>query len=91
MTDLALDALATFRLSKLIVDDVILDGPRNRFVDRMTAAGHPKLVWLAGCPWCVSPYVAVAVIVARRVFPRAWPACARVLAFSAVAGILSER
>lgn len=91
MTDLALDCLATFRLARLATEDAIFDAPRNRFVDRMNAAGHDKVAYLATCSWCTSVTIAAAVVVARRAFPRAWPACARVLAFSAVAGILSER
>lgn len=91
MTDLTLDALSVFRLARLATEDAIFDDRRNAFVDRMNATGHDKLAYLATCTWCTSAYVAVAVVVARRAFPRAWPACARVLAFSAVAGILSER
>lgn len=91
MTDLALDALAVFRLTHLVVDDAILDTPRNALVDRLNGEGHAKLAYLVSCPWCVSPYVAVGVVVARRLFPKAWSLCARVLAFSAITGILSER
>lgn len=91
MTDLALDALSVFRLARLATEDAIFDGPRNRFVDRMNAAGHDKVAYLATCNWCSSIWAGAAVVIARRVFPRVWPACARVLAFSAVAGILSER
>lgn len=91
MTDLALDALAVFRISRLLTDDAILDAPRSRYVDRMTERGHENLAYLATCGWCVSAHVAFGVVVARRLFPLAWSPVARALAFSAVAGILSER
>lgn len=41
------------------------------------------------CPWCLSPYVAVAVLAARRFVPRLWGPVAAVLAASAVTGLLS--
>lgn len=91
MTDLLLDALSVYRLTKLAVDDAIFDTQRNAFVDRMKAAEHDKLAYLATCYWCTSVSIGFAVVVARRLFPRLWSYCARALAFSAAAGILSER
>lgn len=41
------------------------------------------------CPWCNSPYVAVAVLAARRFAPRLWGPVAWVLAASAVTGLLT--
>jgi hypothetical protein len=90
MIDLSLDALATFRISRLVTSDVLFDDQRARLHLWLEAEGHDKLAWLIQCPWCVSPYVAAGVIVARQVAPRAWSPLARALAFSAVAGLLSE-
>lgn len=91
MTDLALDALAVFRLTHLVVDDAIFDRQRALYVDRMNAAGHPKFAEVVQCSWCTGVWAAFAVVIARRLFPRLWSACARALAFSAITGILSER
>lgn len=88
MIEFVVDALATFRLSRLVVQDTILDEPRARLLVALERDGHDKLAYLVGCPWCVSPYLAAAVVCARRLAPRAWSPVARTLAFSAVAGIV---
>lgn len=88
--DLTVDALAVFRIVRFLQQDSLIDRPRNAVLSRLDAT-HPKLAELGACPWCISPYVAAGVIVARWSFPRAWPVAARVLALSAVTGLLSER
>lgn len=50
--------LAAARLTRLLVDDVILDGPRAWVLDH--TAG--KLEVLAACPWCLSAYVSAACV-----------------------------
>lgn len=52
--------LAAARLTRLLVDDVILDGPRAWVLDH--TAG--KLEVLAACPWCLSAYVSAACVAA---------------------------
>lgn len=81
---LALDALAVFRLTHLIVDDTITHPLRARLAERRL------LGELVTCPWCVSPYLAAIVVVLQTLAPRPCLYAAAVLAFSAVAGILSE-
>lgn len=133
MDALIVDALAVFRLTRLITEDKVTEKARDRFLRRFPAtggiistddgwtfqargertvavdqlgltvdvtggvisdtdaivlAGHP-LGYLATCAWCVSPYIAVAVVCARRWAPAAWNPVAKVLAASAVAGIIS--
>lgn len=48
----------------------------------------PKLAQLVVCRWCTSIWLAVGVLAARRLFPRAWSPAARLLACSSVAGLL---
>lgn len=86
MTDLLLDALATFRLTRLVVADTLLEEPRARLLVRLETSGHHKLAEGLSCMWCVSIWLAPAVVIARRRAPRAWDPVARTLAFSAVAG-----
>lgn len=118
MRDLAVDALATYRLARLVHTDTfppILKW-RQAFVARHTNVIGVPVTVLAGyqddgqaiteqqtheheepdawaelveCAWCSSVWVAFGVLAARRLFPRAWDAVARPLAFSAVAGLLS--
>jgi hypothetical protein len=87
--DLVLDALAVFRLSRLIVADSILDEPRGKLLVHLESNGHSKLAYLIGCPWCISFHTAIFVVCARRLGPKAWSPIAKVLAASAVTGLLS--
>jgi hypothetical protein len=49
----------------------------------------PRLATLATCRWCMGWHCAVLVVVARRLFPRAWPPIAEALALSAGAALLA--
>lgn len=49
----------------------------------------PKLATLITCRWCSSVWIALGVVAARRLFPRAWPPLAEALAFSACAALLA--
>lgn len=88
--DLAVDALAVHRLSRLVVDDVVLDRPRNALGRWAEENNHPMLDYWLGCHWCVSIWIATGVVLVgrsslwrRRVAPA--------LALSAVAGLIAER
>lgn len=87
---LVIDALAVHRLTCLVVDDVILDGPRDAVGRWAETNGHPKVDYWLGCHWCVSMWVAAGVVAVART--RWWrTAVAPALALSAVAGLISER
>lgn len=138
MDPLIVDALAVFRLTRLITEDVfppvarvrnaiwrryppvgqmlphdewaIADGGQHAFrwsvvaglsvrtevavmphpSGAMVTEPHP-IGELIGCPWCVSPYVAIAVLAARRYAPNLWGPVAKVLAASAVAGVVASQ
>jgi hypothetical protein len=49
----------------------------------------PKLATLVTCRFCAGMWVSLAVVAARRLFPRAWPPMAKALAFSAGAALLA--
>ncbi len=104
MKDLLLDALAVYRLTRLVTTDSFPPVARLRenFVGRHTkerveheGGTHTHFAepdaWaeLSECAWCASWYVALGVISARALFPRAWDVAARALSFSAVAGLVS--
>lgn len=118
MIDLAIDALAAYRLTKLVVDDDITAEPRDAVVrSAYESAGRadqhrqrhpevdsypgawadsvandpdpPKIATLVTCPWCSGMWVALGVVIARRIVPRAWSGLAKVLAFSAITGLLT--
>lgn len=83
------DALAVYRITHLITGDVILEDIRNPIVEWSIDNHHRKLRTFVTCPWCVSPYAAVAVMVARRRFPALWGPIATALAYSAVSGVVA--
>lgn len=93
--ELAVDALAVFRLTRLATEDAITEGLRLKVKRAALGSDAPdsiaaKLETLLECPWCVSAHIAVGVVAARRYAPRLWDPLARVLAFSAAAGIVAE-
>jgi hypothetical protein len=101
-TLLALDALAVFRLTRLVVADSITANLRIRASgvrptsdrhltgEKMIMVARPRLAEFLGCPWCVSPWLAAAVVACQALAPHVWLYAAAVLAFSAVAGLLAE-
>jgi hypothetical protein len=88
--DLLVDALASYRVTRLLVSDGIVDRQRHAVVDRLRRRGHRKLVELSECPWCIGFWVACGVVAARRVIPRTWAPVAQAFAFSAVSGLLAS-
>jgi hypothetical protein len=88
--DLVVDALAVYRLTRLIVEDEVTRPPRMRLLQWFGRFedGH-RWIYLATCYWCVGWWCAFAVVAARKMFPRAWPLIARALAFSTTVGVLS--
>jgi hypothetical protein len=88
-TDLVVDAVAVHRLTTLLQDDEVWPIPEAREAFERWA-GDTRWADLANCPWCLSMWLAAGVALVRRLFPRAWPVVARVLASSAVAGHLAR-
>ncbi len=88
--DLLVDALASYRVTRLLVSDGIVDRQRHAIVDRLRRRGHRKLVELSECPWCIGFWVACGVVAARRAVPRTWAPVAEAFAFSAVSGLLAS-
>lgn len=89
METFIVDALACHRLARLIVDDVVFDGPRAHVMGALHAAGWEKGKELLRCTWCVGVWCGFGVVAARRYAPRGWAPVARALALADVAGHLS--
>lgn len=85
MLDLVTDALATFRIVRLVNVDRIAQPLRDAAEKR-----GPTAAYFIECPWCVGLWAAFGVVAASRVAPRAWRPVAQALAFSAVTGLLAE-
>jgi hypothetical protein len=90
---LALGALATYRLTKLIRDDKITEDLRNFVFERYGEPDDHKVSYLVTCPWCLSIYFGAAVSSVRIIFPNSKLVSAGIeaLAFSALTGMLVER
>ena len=84
-------ALCTYRLSVLVTLDEITLKVRAAIVKWSTKHKHPFLSTFIGCTWCVSIWIAGGVVLLAR-FGGSWAVypCSA-LAFSAIAGFLSER
>jgi hypothetical protein len=87
---LVVDALATYRVTRLLVSDGICDRPREVVLARLRERNHTKLLELIECPWCIGFWVAGAVAIARRTAPRPWAFAAEIFSLSAAAGILAS-
>jgi hypothetical protein len=82
--DFTVDALATFRITRLVVDDSIADDARNAALTVAEKVGGPEfrdeVAELLSCYWCS----------ARKRLPSVWRPLAAVLALSAIAGLLGS-
>ena len=88
--DFAIDALAAYRATRLLISDGIFDRPRTTTREMLERRGHQRLLELADCPWCLGMWVAGAVVVLRHAAPRAWSPLAKTLALSATSGLLAS-
>ena len=86
---LALDALAAFRITRLLTRDSLppLRKLRETVLDR--SGGSPWAV-IVECPWCMGFWVACGVIATHAAIPGLWPWASAPLALSAVIGLLGE-
>lgn len=88
--DFARDALAVYRLTKLVIDDKITEDVREKVWEKYPPEST-KIGYLFSCPWCVSMWVGLGAVAVKKVAPDAWEALSTAMAASAVSGILEER
>lgn len=88
---LAVDALASYRLAKLLRDDFVTQPFRDLLHDRFGPPDRSKISYLFQCPWCMSMYFGAALAVAHRRRPTFTDVAAHALAVSALTGLLAER
>lgn len=85
---------AVFRLTRLVCSDTITYPLRRRalrWAARRSERLDTTITDFLGCPWCVSPWIAVVVVILAYYVPTPWVYVAYVLTASAVAGIVAER
>lgn len=86
----AVDAFATYRLTRLVIEDKLTE-PARTAVFRRWEPASTRLGYFLTCPWCVSIWAGLGVVAARRALPAVWGPLAEALACSAVTGIIAER
>lgn len=84
----AITALATYRLSRLAIEDEITAEVREK-VWKVFPPEKSKVGYLLTCYWCTSIYAASALEISRMIAPRTTRSVETVLAASALAGLLA--
>jgi len=88
--DLIVDVAATYRLTRLVVQDVIAAPAREKIFAKYPPHDR-SWSYVLTCPWCASIWIGLGVMTVRSLSPSAWDPIAKGLAASAATGILSER
>jgi hypothetical protein len=81
---LIIDIVATWRLTKLVMEDKITEDLREFIYEHFPSS---KLSYLIGCPWCVSIWAGIAIFAIRRFYPQYADTLSSILAASAVTGV----
>jgi len=90
-TDALIDALATYRATKLVIDDEITADLRDaayREIARLPKKYANKLAYLLTCPWCISIWAAGFLVGLRFVAPNLATYLNALLAASAATGLI---
>jgi hypothetical protein len=82
-----IDALAAYRLTRLVQDDTFPVSKALRAY--VQEHGSDKVVEMFECPWCLGFWISVGVVAARKATPKAWQPLASAFATSAVVGIVT--
>jgi hypothetical protein len=90
--DLAVDALAVYRLTRLATVDTfpVAAAARERVTRWARETDRPAIEELVHCPWCIGFWIATGVVLVRSGLPRPWTPLARALALSAAAGVIAH-
>jgi hypothetical protein len=86
----AITSLATYRISRLVVEDEI-SAPIRNAIWKKYPPEKSKIGYLLTCYWCSSIYAASALEISRIIAPKTTRVVETALAASAVAGIVAAR
>lgn len=86
---LAVDIAATYRLTKLVMDDKITEDLRSKIYEKFPK--DSKIAYFIGCPWCVSIWAGAVVFTLRKVNPAGADIVSGLLAASAATGVAYTR
>lgn len=82
---LATDIIATYRLTKLVLEDKITEDFRNYIYEKFPRGS--KVSYFIGCPWCVSIWAAAVIFALRRIDPQVADIVSGILTASALTGV----
>jgi len=83
-------ALAAYRLTRLVVEDVIFEQPREALFRRFPPESS-KIGYLFTCYHCMGLWISTLLVVCYILIPTATLVASLVLALSAITGLISER
>jgi hypothetical protein len=82
-------ALATYRICRLLIEDRLLDAPRNWFFSKVSPS--TQFGYLFTCYYCLSMYAGTFIFICYTIVPTVTLPVACVLALSAVTGYISAK
>jgi len=86
---LATDIIATYRLTKLVMEDKITEDFRNYVYEKFPR--DSKISYFIGCPWCVSIWAGAVIFALRRIDPQVADMVSGILTASALTGVAYTR
>lgn len=84
-------AIATLRLTRLIITDEITASFREWIWNRYGDPGESKIGYLITCAWCTSIYAATALMTLYSISTSTGTYVSAILAFSYITGFISNR
>jgi hypothetical protein len=100
MNGFVIDALAVYRITRLVTRDTITEELRETIAQEIqttvqagliTQKTADKLTYLMECDWCMSIWVATIACFFKKYIPHVWDTIKYIMAASAVAGALSNQ
>lgn len=89
LTLLLIGILAAYRITRLIIEDEVLDAPRNAVFERIKPNGY--LYTLLTCYWCLGFWVSILVVGLIWLFPTVAPWVLAPFALSAAVGLIDQK
>ena len=89
LVTLAIDVAATYRLTKLVMEDKITEDLREAIYEKFPK--DSKIAYFIGCPWCVSIWAGAVIFTLRKVNPTGADIVSGLLAASAATGVAYTR
>ena len=83
-------ALGTFRLTRIITTDVVLNAVRDKIWKKYPPE-NGGLGYLITCDWCTSIWTATPIVIGYTIVPDITIAVTCVLALSAITGLVTAR